>query len=206
MAMTVKEHGMPIATAIIVGLMSGLFGMQQAKIGTTPSLLARITQLEAENQRLLEMFIEIKAENQGLRMQQQAQFSSSPRGTIINFLDALLTQPSWCKYYVPSEDTFRMMHPNRAYQSLYDITEARYRNQRDVDIHGQVIGSQYEANDRLVLEKKGFLDFSETVKIKGKAMHIRAWKFHVALPDGTDLVCGIQDIVEDDEEKAGPKE
>lgn len=192
----VKEHALTFLLALATGIGGSWFALKQAQVSATPqgyqALFARIESLEGEVRRLSALYFEARTENALLKMQLDAQFSSTPRGTIVNYLDSLQERPAWCKEYVPSEDAFVMLHINSAYEVFYDVTNERYRGKRDTDVHGQVLGRQYESNDRIALARKGFRSFWEVVKVGKEQRRLEFWKFFVPLPDETELICGIQ--------------
>lgn len=185
-----------IVTSLILSLGASYLSLRQAEVSSSPdtmvALFNRITALEAETARLQVLYFEAKTENNILKMQLDASVSTSPRGTIVNYLNSLRARPAWCKEYHHETDSFTMLHINSAYENFYGITLARYKDQPDYVIHGDTLGRQYEANDKIALEVKGFQEFIENIDVRGQRLSHTFWKFFVPLPDSTELICGIQ--------------
>ncbi len=156
-------------------------------------MFGRIEKLEDETERLSNLYFEARTENSLLKMQLDALFSISPRGTIVSYLDSLRERPAWCKEYDPDKNSFTMFHINPSYENFYGVTAERYEGQTDIEIFGESIGASYLANDLVALQRKGFQEFEEVVITSlGDTKVLEFWKFYVPLPDMTELVCGIQ--------------
>ena len=190
------EHSKTAFLAALVALAGSWFTYKESKVSATPdtyrALFERIEVLESEVTRISNLYYNTRAENQMLKMQIDTQFSETPRGVIASYLDAIRERPAWCKEYEESGGEFYMLHINSAYELVYDITAERYEGQTDSEVHDPSLAAMYKANDLQTLADKTFRSYTEAVQINNEIKQIEFWKFHVKLPDTTDLVCGIQ--------------
>jgi hypothetical protein len=160
-------------------------------------LAERVTALEqrlddktAEINELNRELLTVRAENSIMRIQLDKGYSSSPRGILFAYMDALDT-PAWCKEF--SEPRFAMMHINPSYETYYGITKERYVGNSDFDVFPPKLAQAWTENDKKAYQRRGFVRFVETVETpKGQEIDLEFWKFYLRLPDGGELICGIQ--------------
>lgn len=147
--------------------------------------------LDAENRSLRQQVADLQVQVRVLQFQRDADFGSTPEATIVDFLDAL-PRPAWCKYYDPDDRVFRMLHVNPRYEFEYGITNERYRDQTDADVHPRADADAYMRNDMAVYENRGTVITSEPIRAGDRATLREFWKFFLRTRSDRDLVCGIQ--------------
>lgn len=209
---SVLDWGAIVVAAIsLLGVATdGFFGLigerntagTEAQTELINTLSARVTELEdslrlmqAQRQSDLVTIEALKTEKVEREAQLQAMtltlatvVSATPEQVMVAFLDGLRVVPSWCKKHYREDDSIRMRHINRAYEDRYNFTNERYRGQRDVVVHGEELGSEYETNDRRILQNKSFEIVDETVIANGIETTDRFLKFWVGVAVGEDYV------------------
>lgn len=128
-------------------------------------------------------------------LQAQLAAKPDPLGALFAYIEAI-DAPAWLKLYEPDSKQFYMLYINAEYELVYNGRRVRYIGQTDFDIHEASRAQQYYENDLHIIEKKDFLAFTEMglSRESGQAGYgpARFWKFYVKLPDGRELVAGVQ--------------
>lgn len=149
-------------------------------------------ELRSELRQAREVNLETASRLSAALLQVSASSSTTPRATIRQFLRSLRQTPAWCNEYMPEENTVRMLFINPAYERFYRVTDAAYRNKTPIEVWGERLGGSYLENDLKIIETKDSELVTETVQALGKEFEAEFTKFHVPLPGGVELACGIQ--------------
>lgn len=186
----------PLITAVlsIIGTL-GVMRSDALKFETSQQQVAfeRIAHLEKRIDELHKTIVAQSATIAGL----QAQLASQPDPVraLYAYLEGI-DSPAWLKLYHPDENRFRMLYINRAYEGVYSVSRARYIGATDFEVHSEDRAMLYHQNDLRVISQKDFSEFVEPALHKGSDgigfMPVRFWKFYVMLPDGRELVAGVQ--------------
>jgi len=167
----------------------------RARIAEIEALYLQVAKMRAVQQEQSARIVALETENALLKLRLDKEFAVSPRGVLQSFLNSI-DSPAWCKQAVRSDDEpvqFLMWTVNDSYEDYYDVSPERYIGLTDYDIHPPAVAETYYKNDVDVLVKRKFVLFTELVPLPGGGRGPRDfWKFWYLLPDGTELVCGMQ--------------
>lgn len=176
---------------LIVGLL-GLWGVREKsnskQIETYQKRLADTqSRLDSEEKD------RIKAEIRAIEMSFEIKRKVTESDIIERYIDSL-PFPAWIKRQERDGDIVMVMI-NRAYEIKYDIKKARYEGKTDAQVWPRDLAKNFEKNDRLVLESKGYHRSNEKVIEDGKTKTVEVWKFSLEFQDGSFGIGGL--IVED---------
>lgn len=165
---------------------------QQSIVSNQEALYERIALLEKRIETLSQQRISDRV--QIVMLEAQLRTKPDPLQSLYTYVEKL-ESAAWLKMYYPSEDKFRMLYINSDYEDQYNVSRERYIDSTDFDIHPATLAQQYEKNDRQVLQSKDFRRFVEAApdpKNRQRMIPMRFWKFYVQLPDGRELIAGIE--------------
>lgn len=196
-----------LAPGVVVGLIVAVLGWNSENLGLKQG---RIAGLEEAHERLLRENAALLVQNGLLKVQKEFGPRISESDALFKFINSI-KRPGWCKEAVltssgdPSiEDlpadfplvfgvVFPMRHVNPDYAQAYGKSYAFYVGRLDFAVYPRHIAERYHINDREVFTYKSFQVFSESVQYAGGQIAVEQfWKFHHALTDGTEYICGWQ--------------
>lgn len=116
----------------------------------------------------------------------------TPMEALLEFVEAF-PLPAWLKRWDRETQQFVMVGINARYANFYGVTQDAYEGVTDFDVHPEEMAQSFYANDMRVLIKKGSDRFAEVVrKANGQIVELTFYKFYIDLPDGTELIAGVQ--------------
>lgn len=182
-----KGGGNSGLVAIVVGCF-GFFGVREKLNGD--ALLAAQMQLKTLRDEITQVernrsLSEIRAIELGYQIRQKV----TEADVIRHYIDSL-PFPAWIKKQ-RDDGQFVMVMINAAYEHKYDIRKARYEGNTDFEVWPHDVAQQYQNNDILVMESRGYHKSVEEVIENGKKLKRVVWKFSLKFNDGTFGVGGI---------------
>lgn len=131
----------------------------------------------------------VKAEIRAIDLSYQIKRKINEVDVIRHYIDSL-PFPAWIKKQ-RKDGAFVMVMINAAYEHKYSVRKARYEGRTDFDVWPHDVAQQYQNNDILVMESKGYHKSVETVIEEGKTLKRVVWKFSLVFDDGSLGVGGI---------------
>lgn len=185
-----------LITAIISIL--GTLGVMQAhffefRASQLDLAYQRINTLEERMDRLQRELVEKDAAITALQLKTSAR--PDPLQALYSYVEGMGT-PAWIKLWDPKANEFRMLYLNSDYESVYNVSRAFYIGSTDSQVHAADRAKIYRENDLKIIKSRSFREFVEPALNRNgdtttyEPTHF--WKFYVRLPDGRELVCGIQ--------------
>lgn len=195
------------AFGVICGVLVALIGWNADTLGIKKD---RESFLEEAHERLLRENASLLVQNGLLKVQKEFGPQLSERDALFRFINSI-RRPGWCKEATKTDSgdpsvedlpddfplvygiVFPMRHVNPYYAQAYGKSYAFYVGRLDFAIYPRPIAEQYHINDRRVFTYKSFEVFAEgVVYASGRTAVEDFWKFHHALADGSEFICGWQ--------------
>lgn len=191
-----------LVALITTAIVSIFATVMTTKTEGTKSRDSRISELEDQRDELAQDKVEMAERHaeettalQAIIYEQrlrQATAKTRPLESMYSLLEAI-QKPAWVKVYNPDNSEFRMLYINSDYERQYDRTRALYLGKTDFEVYPKDIADVYYRHDMQVIQTKSWNEFIETGRdVYRKQGQFVFWKFFVDLPDGREVVVGIQ--------------